>query len=270
MLTKRIVKVSGKFSDKRKKYLPMVDESKPIAVSSSNAKTGNILSFSLPPKITCPNSSQCFKICYAVGMYGNEYRKNTPISWEKNLQIIENDPNRAIQELSSVIQSKLNGSKRTGRQVLFRIHVSGDFYSQDYLQLWHDLAVKYPDVLFYTYTKMYYYFKNYAMPANFKCLLSFMDSIPLEHAFTISDDVGLRIAYSTKIEKFRQLPAETRKQFFVCPEITTKQVINKNWKRWGYAKQSDAVKDKMKVNCRTCRACFDDSVTTRHILLPEH
>ena len=270
MLTKRIVKETGKFATKRQKYLPMVDVSKPVSVSASNSKTGNILSFSLPPKITCPNSKQCFSICYAVGMYNNESQKNTPIAWERNLEIIEGDPERAIQELSKVIQSKINGSKRTKREVLFRIHVSGDFYSQAYLELWRQLALKYPDVLFYTYTKMYYYFKNFDMPFNFKCLASFMESIPLEHAFKISDDVGLKMAYAMRIEEFKKLDKEVRSQFFVCPEITTKQVIKKNYKRWGYDKFQDAVKDKMKVNCRTCRACFDESVTSRHILLPTH
>ena len=95
MLTKRIVKESGDFAKKRQKYLPMIDD-KGIAVSSSNTKTGNILSFSIPPKITCPNSAQCFEICYAVGMYNNEYRKNTPISWERNLKILEETPQKAI------------------------------------------------------------------------------------------------------------------------------------------------------------------------------
>ena len=270
MLTKRIVKESGKFKEKRAKYLKMVDNTKPLAISSSNEKTGGILSFSLPPKITCPNSKQCFNICYAVGMYNNEYRKNTPISWEKNLQIVESDQKRAIEELSKVLATKDKTAKKTGKQVLFRIHVSGDFYSLDYVNMWLDLARKFPDILMYTYTKMYYYFKRIDLPTNFKVLLSFMDGIPIEHALTISNDVGRNIAYTTSIEKFRALPVETRKLFFVCPEITTKQIIKKKWKEWGYKNMTEAVKEKMKINCRTCRACFDEGVTTRHILLPEH
>jgi hypothetical protein len=41
-----------------------------------------------------------------------------------------------------------------------RIHMSGDFYSQDYFDLWLDICRKNPDVEFWAYTKSLEYWVN--------------------------------------------------------------------------------------------------------------
>jgi hypothetical protein len=62
-----------------------------------------------------------------------------------------------------------------------------------------------------------------------------MESIPIDIAFKIRDSIkkGFKIAHSMKLENFKKLPKEVRKRFFVCPEITTKAVIKKNFRKWG-------------------------------------
>ncbi len=46
----------------------------------------------------------------------------------------------------------INGSlpKNTG---IVRIHVAGDFFSQQYLDAWYIVALRNPNILFYAYTK---------------------------------------------------------------------------------------------------------------------
>jgi hypothetical protein len=64
--------------------------------------------------------------------------------------------------------------KHGGKAV--RIHDSGDFFSDEYLLAWIDIARRTPDVLFYAYTKevtrMRHIVVNTDMPANFKWIYS--------------------------------------------------------------------------------------------------
>ena len=56
-----------------------------------------------------------------------------------------------------------------------RIHDSGDFFSDEYLQAWLDIAELFPDVLFYTYTKEVPRFRRMVegkAPTNFRWLFS--------------------------------------------------------------------------------------------------
>lgn len=55
-----------------------------------------------------------------------------------------------------------------------RIHDSGDFFSQDYLDAWIGIAQRTPDVLFYAYTKEVTLMARnaWALPANFRYCLS--------------------------------------------------------------------------------------------------
>ena len=51
-----------------------------------------------------------------------------------------------------------------------RIHESGDFYNQDYLNKWFTIAKMNPEKIFYCYTKTNLNFKN--KPVNFKVIFS--------------------------------------------------------------------------------------------------
>lgn len=48
-----------------------------------------------------------------------------------------------------------------------RIHDSGDFFSRDYLQGWIRLAERFPEILFYAYTKEVAMLEDATLPANF-------------------------------------------------------------------------------------------------------
>lgn len=97
--------------------------------------------FSLPPSITCIGATDiCRKICYG--------RK----SW-----IYENVRKR---RLENYIQSSRDDFVEIMRKELrkrpfkyFRIHETGDFYSQAYLEKWFEIAEEFKNAKFLAFTK---------------------------------------------------------------------------------------------------------------------
>jgi hypothetical protein len=63
---------------------------------------------------------------------------------------------------------KLNAPKHNGKGVV-RVHVSGDFYSQEYFDAWMKAADNFPDIQFYAYTKSIPYWQHSLdiIPSNF-------------------------------------------------------------------------------------------------------
>lgn len=195
-----------------------------MAISSGNTKTGKIPAFNLPPVKSCLNHSTCasftdetgkkFK-CYAVRPYV-QY-KQTKAAWDRNFELAQTDLKELKAQLLKYFRS-FNGR-------LFRIHVSGDFFSEQYLDLWIEVAAKNPDVKFLAYTKVYGFFKDRTLPKNFSVLLSFMPSIPVKDAENMSKEIGLPMAHAT---------SERPDGFITCPEQSTGK----------------------KVNCAECKLCW--------------
>lgn len=113
-------------------------------ISKPNKKTG-IYSFSIHNKV-CRNikgcqEQQCFKYCYAnkaLRMY-----KATREFYTRNLHktIYSDFVDNMIKELNKLCISH------------FRIHVCGEFYSQEYFNKWLEIARLKPEITFFTYTK---------------------------------------------------------------------------------------------------------------------
>ena len=65
---------------------------------------------------------------------------------------------------------------KKGKQLVVRIHDSGDFYSLEYTLKWFDIMLKLPEVKFYAYTKMVPLFnllrKQGKLPNNFRIIYS--------------------------------------------------------------------------------------------------
>jgi len=137
----------------------------------------------------CPNALACGRVCYAkFGTYtfSNVRRKHlanlmmvleTPKKWQTEMAIelahkrmrptgkptqIDHDPN----------DEWLAGWIADGG-VAVRIHDAGDFFSEDYLQLWINLAEDCEDVMFYAYTKEVDMLKNTRLPTNFRVIYSY-------------------------------------------------------------------------------------------------
>jgi hypothetical protein len=108
-------------------------------IIEGNDKTA-CFSFDIPAKITCPGkTSFCSSKCYAdllAKIYpnvGSKYQRNYDFSQTEQFvaYMIRNIP----------------------KNCEFRIHVSGDFYSKEYIAAWKRIVESRLDVVFYAYTR---------------------------------------------------------------------------------------------------------------------
>jgi len=106
---------------------------------------------------TCPQAGACAAVCYArQGFYTME---NVRAAREANLSAARGDlkefVRQAIEDVSKFPEH------------LIRVHDSGDFFSQAYLNAWGQIAAACPDKVFYAYTKsMHLNFDG--LPKNFR------------------------------------------------------------------------------------------------------
>lgn len=140
---------------------------------------------------TCPNAGVCAQYCYARN--GTYLFKNVLAAHTKNLMAILDDRQQWQIDMMAELEKRRyrpTGTARTlpipltdidvdlRRWVLdggaaVRIHDSGDFFADWYLELWCDLADWFPDVLFYAYTKEVEMVKNRAEPFPFNLRILF-------------------------------------------------------------------------------------------------
>lgn len=112
---------------------------------------------------TCPNAGACAKGCYALA---GAYRfSNVAQAFERRLAMT----------LSSDFVDTMLKDIDEARAERIRIHDSGDFYSEEYLDKWLSIMRQRPNVQFYAYTKMVSMFKRRLkdIPPNFKVIFSF-------------------------------------------------------------------------------------------------
>lgn len=112
---------------------------------------------------TCPNAGACATGCYALA---GAYRfSNVAQAFERRLTATLSD--EFIGQMLSDIDRQ--------RAERIRIHDSGDFYDEAYLDRWLSIIRARPQVEFYAYTKMVSLFKRREadLPANFTVIYSF-------------------------------------------------------------------------------------------------
>lgn len=108
-------------------------------ISEGNDKTA-CFSFDLPAKTTCPGmTKECGSKCYAFNLM--RIYKAVAAKYERNLILADSDKFVAYM------------IKNIPRRCEFRIHVSGDFYSAEYIKAWGKIIAKRSDVIFYAYTR---------------------------------------------------------------------------------------------------------------------
>jgi hypothetical protein len=144
--------------------MPAVEGGCSLVISEPNAKIPH-WSFSLPSGFTCPGAVSCLakadrktgKItdgpdadfrCYSASqeaLYPN-LRKQRWTNFDA-LRVLRTS-DRMAKGLAYAIDQQLPRSQR-----IFRIHVGGDFFNQTYFNAWIMVAHKFPELLFYGYTK---------------------------------------------------------------------------------------------------------------------
>lgn len=172
--------------------------------------------FSLPAGYTCPFATVCknFPAKWEGPVKGGKFKK--PASWEKN---VKPGPQAEIMCYAARAQGQYPGANiqafknldllkrmKTKEKManliiksmeyhglantdILRIHEAGDFFSQDYLDAWIEVAKRMPQTLFYAYTVSlpYYMARKNSLPKNFKIIAS-MD----KHNEKFIMDNGLR------------------------------------------------------------------------------
>jgi len=141
-----------------------------------NSSTDNLVvyNFGIPAFVsvsgfkTCPMAGSCKEGCYAKqGAYVWPVVKS---AYENRLEATFLD-SFAI-EMGKQIRIKLKSANRLGKKIIIRIHDSGDYYNLDYINKWVGIIKEFPDVRFYSYTKMVPLFKKLTLPDNLTIIYS--------------------------------------------------------------------------------------------------
>jgi len=126
-----------------------------ISISQGNSKTGLIPAFSLLPLMTCSAQAcaTCAKNgCYAVKnvfRHGYDPATNTPLNaWSHNTVAATIH----LDELEKALTKYFDGMNAPR---FFRIHVSGDFVSVKYAEMWKRVIKAHPHTNFLFFTKQW-------------------------------------------------------------------------------------------------------------------
>lgn len=138
-----------------------------LKISFGNKKLPkDTMIFNIPAVVTCPlKTSLCAKICYAK----KAERLHPPVlpARQHNLKLIREGKFKDLM---------IDSIKQNHHKIkTIRIHESGDFFRQSYIDDWFSVAMQYPEFIFYVYTKSFHldYSKK---PKNFVLIASFDDS----------------------------------------------------------------------------------------------
>jgi hypothetical protein len=168
-------------------------------MSTGNRKLRGIHTFDLPAGASCLNSKDCFSTCYAMKaerLYPTARRFR-----EQNFQMAKEEPGLLSRLLTLQIE--------TSPIKIIRIHSSGDFFSQGYIDLWERIVGSFPDRVFYAYTKVGQLFDFGAIERheNFNLIPSYIEGHinfgPLEYVKDLKKRYGAHICPATIGEEVR-------------------------------------------------------------------
>lgn len=159
------------------------------------------LIFSLPVRITCPYATElCKKICY--GRNAEELFKHVYNCRMKNLD--ETYKNTFVRDMIDIINFNLSRKKYANKTIIFRIHETGDFYSQEYFNKWVEISDSFKSekrIIFQAYTKSLPFLENLELSnINIKIMFSIMPDTKLEN---------INLAKKLNLNTFSAVPQET-------------------------------------------------------------
>lgn len=173
-----------------------------VHFSNGNAKLGIIPSFSLLPGVSC--SAEACATCLKEGCYacknalchGYNIEKNNCLrAWAENTVMAKHYLPQLERELNNYFD-KLTAP------AFFRIHVSGDFISLDYLKMWKRVIIAHSRTRFLVFTKQFDYIRQCS-------LLNIDNCSPVLSGWTGCEipqdliDMGYRVAWCDDGEEDR-------------------------------------------------------------------
>ena len=169
-----------------------------------NATTAFII-WNLPSVTTCPyRTAHCESECYAIKAE-KAYPDCLPSRQKHFIESLEND---FTIRMAYTILKIAAGTKK--RNIIIRIHESGDFYNNAYAQKW--LAIMAlcscdKRIVFIAYTKSFPYFNKVNLPKNFAFRASIWDDTKPEFIEMIKEN---NWNIYTAVEKFEKGDSFTR------------------------------------------------------------
>lgn len=146
--------------------------------------------FSLPAVLSCPGATvECMKNCYARrDERFTSVRASRIINYLLSKRpdfetILENAIRKTIYTKKGTLRKRF-----VGKEIVFRIHESGDFYSDKYMLAWFHVAALFPEVTFFTYTKSFKIYERCIneKPDNFTVRASIWSDTSIEELLLIN------------------------------------------------------------------------------------
>lgn len=173
--------------------------------------------FSLPSGYTCPFAEEC--LSKAVTKEGKTFIQDGPKTKFRCFSATQEVVYKAVREqrqYNFALLRQQKGVKAIQKLIqdslpkdadIVRIHVGGDFFTEDYMHAWAEVAKANPKVIFYAYTKSLRFWVNLknknVIPTNFKLNASRggkLDSLIKEHNLKFAE-----VVYSEEEAKAKNL-----------------------------------------------------------------
>lgn len=168
------------------------------------------LVFSLIARECCPYATElCKKICYGRG--SQELFKHVYNVRKKNYE--ESLKDTFVEDMIDIIKFNLQRKKYKNKTILFRIHETGDFYSQPYTNKWFKIANYFKDekrIIFQCYTKSLPFIKDKKQISNLKIMYSIMPDTKSED-IALAKKLGLNTFTAIPLKVFEELKDEEHK-----------------------------------------------------------
>ena len=177
-----------------------------LRASAPNEKVG-APSFNLPPLVSCPEATKaCGDACYAQkGRFA--FSGSLPMYWQNWSVLHKRGPHKWAEMLVEMVLHSLRGAQSGA----FRIHTSGDFFSQEYFDAWCETARRLPTVRFWGYTRTLSLDLT-RRPANLVIYAS-ADHENISDAKRFAERWQVKIAYMG-----HDTALDSGRGFFACPE----------------------------------------------------
>lgn len=137
---------------------------------TSGGTFGRVIGYGIPADFDFEVDGRNFNTCFGAGpCRGACYAKQGSYTWPATV----NARKRALDATltDSFVDDAIADMKRMRGVGVVRIHDSGDFYSQGYLDKWTAIANAFPNIIFYAYTKSVTLDFS-ALPSNFRITFS--------------------------------------------------------------------------------------------------
>lgn len=157
--------------------------------------------WSLPAVLTCPGATvECMRNCYARR---DERFLTVRMSRVINFLLSRRDDFETLlyEAIKNTVYTKKGEVRKKfrGKEIVFRIHESGDFYSDRYMRAWFHVAARFPAITFFTYTKSFAMYERNMneKPDNFEVRASVWSDTTFEELLTIARcHMSIYTAYS--------------------------------------------------------------------------